>query len=360
MSESTEVIDVAVSHLYSEQADLIEYLPEGYAERFTEFGQPLVGVRGLENAAGFDALCSGIGTETVAELMEEKSPPEILQERVFDHADVAILSGSKPFYAPNSIPNKDYGNALCTAYNDYTIREWLSVDDRFRYVMTVSHQDPPAAADEIRRIGDHPQVVGVNLSPRADKPFGNKVYDPIYEAVEETDLAITLQPTYDSNGVHGHPPSAAGYPSNEHEKRVIQQSQVQAHVQSFIFEGALEKFPDLRIGAIGWGWSWLPGYLWRMDSEWKNLHTEIPWVERPPSEYVREHFRFDTRPVVEIEPGSYIDTVYEWIQGSELLMYGSDFPRSRAIDSNEILPSLSAADRRNILRENASTLFELN
>jgi len=357
MTNAVETFDVGANHLYAEQSDLIEYLPEGYAERFTEFGQPLVGVRGLENAAGFEAICDSIGKETVARLLEDQTPAEIVRERLFDHVDLALLTGSKPFYAPSSIPNKDYGNALCTAYNDYTIDEWLAVDERFRYTMTVNHQDPSAAAEEIGRIGDHPQVVGVNLSPRSDKPFGNKEYDPIHEAAEQAGLVITLRPTFGSAGVHGHPPTAGGYPTNSTEREVIQPAQVQAHIQSYVFEGAFEKFPGLRLAAIGWGWSWLPGYLWRIDSEWKNLHTEIPWVEQPPSEYIRDHVRFDVQPVEEIESGSYIETVYEWIDGADLLMYGSGFPEEAVTDPDGILTSLPHSDRRRILADNAADLF---
>jgi len=359
VTDAINVLDVAVTHLYAEQKDLVKYLPEGYAERFTEFGQPLVRVRGLENAAGFDAICDGIGRETVVQLLEEQTPAEIVRERLFDRADKALLKGSNPFYAPSSIPNKDYGNALCTVYNDYTIEEWLDIDDRFLYTMTVNHQDPTAAAEEIRRIGDHPQVVGVNLSPRSNKPFGNKLYDPIHEAAEEIGVTITLCPTFGNAGVHGHPPTAGGYPTNSTEREVIQPAQVQAHIQSYVFEGAFKKFPELRIATLGWGWSWLPGYLWRIDSEWKNLHTEIPWVEEPPSEYIREHVRFDVQPVEEIESGSYIETVYEWISGEDLLMYGSNFPENSLTNPDEILPSLSSSARRKILYNNASEIFQI-
>lgn len=359
MPKAVDVLDVGVNHLYAEQKDLVEYLPEGYAERFTEFGQPLVGVRGLENAAGFEAICDAIGKDRVEELLEDGTPAEILGDRLFDHVDAAVLKGSKPFYAPSSIPNKDYGNALCTAYNDYTIDEWLAVDERFHYAITVNHQDPSAAAEEIRRIGDHPQVVGVNLSPRADKPFGNKEYDPIHEAAEETGLVVTLCPTFGSAGVHGHPPSAGGYLTNSAEREVIQPAQVQAHIQSYVFEGAFEKFPDLRIAAIGWGWSWLPGYLWRIDSEWKNLHTEIPWVEQPPSEYIRDHMRFGIQSVEDIEHSSYIETVFEWIDAEDLLMYGSNFPNDSVADPDETLTSIASSARRKILSDNATDLFDL-
>lgn len=357
---NSDVIDVAITHLYAEQRELVEYLPEGYAERFTEFGQPLVGVRGLENAAGFEAVCEGIGKETLEELIKTQTPAEIVRDRLFDATDVAVLKGSTPFYAPSSIPNKDYGNALCTAYNDYTIDKWLHVDERFRYTMTVNHQDPPAAAEEIRRLGDHPQVVGVNLSPRSDKPFGNKAYDPIHQAAEEMGVTVTLCPTFGSVGVHGHPPTAGGYPTNETEREVIQPAQVQAHIQSYVFEGTFEKFSDLQIAIIGWGWSWLPGYLWRIDSEWKNLHTEIPWVEQPPSEYIRDHMRFDVQPVKTIESGSYIETVYDWIDGKDLLMYGSNFPEDPLTEPDDVLTSLAASDRQKILNDNAAHVFGLN
>lgn len=359
MADGAGVVDVAVNHLYAAQADLADYLPAGYRERFEEYGQPLVGARGLENAPGFDALCAAVDPPAAGGGSAGVAPPRFVSERLPDAVEAALLVGSEPFYAPNSTPNLDYADALCRAYNDYTLDRWLPADDRFRYVLVVNHGDPAAAAEEVDRVGDHPRVVGVLLSPRTDRPFGNKAYDPIHEASERAGLPLVLRPTYAAAGTHGHPQTPAGYSTDPHGRRAIRPGQVQAHLHSLVYEGTFEKFPDLAVAAVGWGWTWLPAYLWRLDSEWKNLHTEVPWVERPPSEYVAEHVRFDLRPATAVGGDDYLEAVFDWVDAADLLMYGSEFPRRSGVDPEDVLPSRPQADRRKVLAGNARALFGL-
>ena len=43
--------------------------------------------------------------------------------------------------------------------------------------------------------------------------------------------------------------------------------------------------------------AWLPGMLWRLDTNWRALRVEVPWLERKPSEVAREHISFSTQPL---------------------------------------------------------------
>ena len=352
------VIDTDVHHLYADETELLEFLPEGYAERFSEYGQPLVGVRGLGNTVGFDGLNPDL--DVVAESKGDRAPQSMVSERVLEEDGIehVLLLGSAPFWAPNAMPNKDYANVLCAAYNEYTIQQWLSQDDRFHYSMTVNHQDPLGAAEEIKRIGDHDQIVAINLSPRADRSFGNKQFDPIYEVAVANDLAVTIHPGYDAAGVHGHPPTAAGYPNTDVEKRLVQHTLVQSHVTSLVLEGTFEKFPDLRVACLGWGWSWLSGYFWRLDTEWKNLRTEVPWVEDDPTSYIKQHMRFGMQLGSDFEWTDSLEKIFDWIEGDDLLMYGSDFPNHDPGDPEGSLKRVDPAARERILSTNAAEFFK--
>jgi predicted TIM-barrel fold metal-dependent hydrolase len=214
-----------------------------------------------------------------------------------------------------------------------------------------------AAATEINRVGDHPQVAAVNLSPRTNRPLGNKEYDPIYEAAVENDLAVTLHPGYGAAGIHGQPPTAAGYPTMNVETRLVDHTVVQSHVTSLVFEGAFEKHPELRVACLDCGWSWMSGFFWRLNTEWKNLRTEVPWVTRDPTEYVQDHVRFTVRPASNFESNPSLEAIFDWIGGEELLMYGSNFPHEGVLDPKDVLPSAVPAVRDRILSENAAEFF---
>lgn len=147
------------------------YLPERNVDRFqggdgTSIGGRQYGINGgyrgvradLRNEADEDAnsmLVTAGGTiDDVREgLLEECK------------VDIALLTAFGQFYAATTDPDTVYRTALCQAFNDYTLNRWLDVDDRFRYVMMVTHSDQGGAAEEIRRIGDLPDVVAVMMEP---------------------------------------------------------------------------------------------------------------------------------------------------------------------------------------------------
>ncbi|MEM7015118.1 MAG: amidohydrolase family protein, partial [Verrucomicrobiota bacterium] len=70
-----------------------------------------------------------------------------------------------------------------------------------------------------------------------------------------------------------------------------------SHVASLILHGVFEKWPTLQFIIIECGIAWLPPVLWRLDSGWKALRKETPWLKRLPSEYAKDHIRFTTQPL---------------------------------------------------------------
>ena len=45
------------------------------------------------------------------------------------------------------------------------------------------------------------------------------------------------------------------------------------------------------------GVTWLPAYLWRLAKFWWGLRFEVPWVDRPPHEIIREQVRLTIQPL---------------------------------------------------------------
>ena len=82
------------------------------------------------------------------------------------------------------LPNAHLAARLCSAYNDWLLEHWLQEEPRLRGMIVVPAQYPEAAAREIRRLGGRDEFVGVFLPGAARIPYGNPVYDPLWEAVE--------------------------------------------------------------------------------------------------------------------------------------------------------------------------------
>ena len=65
------------------------------------------------------------------------------------------------------------------------------------------------------------------------------------------------------------------------------------HLLGFISNGVFERYPDLKVVLAGGGVGWLTALLWRLDTNFKGVKREIPWVKSLPSEYVARHVRLD-------------------------------------------------------------------
>ncbi len=91
---------------------------------------------------------------------------------------------------------------------------------------------------------------------------------------------------------------------------------------TLIFDGVLERFPDLRIGVIEQGAIWVPSWLRQMESAYDAFHRHeerLQALSLRPSEYVRRQVRFTPYPTEDVG----------WIianAGPEVCLFSSDYP----------------------------------
>jgi uncharacterized protein len=293
-------------------------------------------------------LRASLGTAAGTELRH-------LQEHALDPLDleVAILNST---FGIESLHNPDAAAALASAVNDWHLAEWLEPEPRLVASIVVPSQQPAMAAAEIDRVGGLPRFVQVILPVRSAMPYGNRVYHPIYETAVRHDLALGLH----FGGVTGTPPTPVGWPSYYLEEYAGMAQVFQSQLTSLIVEGVFDRFPTLRVAFIESGWSWLPAHAWRLDKEWKGLRREVPWVRRPPSDYVREHVRFTLRPIdLPLDP-DLIAQVFEQMESPDLVMFSTDYPHwhfdapedplARDVLPAESLPKVMADNARAFYR----------
>ena len=91
---------------------------------------------------------------------------------------------------------------------------------------------------------------------------------------------------------------------------------------TMIFDGVLERFPDLRIGVIEQGAIWVPSWMRQMESAFDAFarHEErLQALSLRPSEYVRRQIRFTPYPTEDV--GWIIEQA-----GPEVCLFSSDYP----------------------------------
>src|SRR5262249_813616 len=124
-----------------------------------------------------------------------------------------------------------------------------------------------------------------------------------------------------------------------------------------VLEGVFEHFPDLKLVFAEWGFTWAPALLWKMDLQWTRLRIDVPWLKRPPSEYVYNHVRFTTQPTEEEIGPEELGQIAEMVRGERTLLFGSDFPHWDFNDPFRVLERMPAGVRRAIGWDNPAALF---
>jgi hypothetical protein len=94
--------------------------------------------------------------------------------------------------------------------------------------------------------------------------------------------------------------------------------------------------------------------FWRIDRDWKQSRVEIPWVERPPTDYLPDHVRFMTQPEDARSDGVKLEEELVRILDAErMLIYGSHYPFWDDQDARTVMSDWSADIRGRILSANA-------
>ncbi|MCU6790888.1 amidohydrolase [Paenibacillus sp. WQ 127069] len=253
----------------------------------------------------------------------------------------------------------DHASAVATAYNHWLSETWLgthNADGAFKGSITIAHQDPAAAAKEIDRWAGKPHFVQVLMDSGARAPFGQRQYYPIYEACARHGLPLAIHPGTDGMGTNIL--ASQGYPSHFLEYYAGVSFAMQTHLLSLLTEGVFERFPDLKIVFTEGGVAWLPALMWRLDQEYKGLRSEIPWLKKRPSDYLRDHVRLTTQPLERPVSDRDLQDLLSMFDYEHMLLYSSDYPDEH-FASPDSLSFLAPDIRCKLLSDNAKQLYRL-
>jgi predicted TIM-barrel fold metal-dependent hydrolase len=348
--QALKIIDVDVHPDMRSFSELVEYMDDHWKEfaragRVSRIGgQPMVVP--VEGGMRMDSFPPEGGPAG--------SSPEFMKQQLLDEYDMefAVLYPHSG-YQISSLPQDNWASAVASACNDWLIDKWLSVDSRYKGSIMVATQDPDGAAREIDRVGKHPGMVQVGLGIHTPyRGYGDKFYDPIWEAAVRNNLVVSFHVSLGGGLYESH---QTGYPKSFPESQTLNGLTYQAQMASIIFNGVFEKFPELKVVFIEGGFTWVPHMMFTMDTHWRAIRREVPWVKKSPSEYVKEHCWFGTQPIVKASPKHLLQLI-EMI-GSDRLVYASDYPHWEFDSPLTALNSLPADIKEKILYKNAKTLF---
>jgi uncharacterized protein len=95
-----------------------------------------------------------------------------------------------------------------------------------------------------------------------------------------------------------------------------------------------------------------------MDRIWQQRKSDLPHVHRPPSEYVREHVRFTTQPLEDVESPQFREYL-EMMDLGDNLMFSTDYPHWSYDSPAWAITRFPKDQREAIMRGNATKLYGL-
>ena len=210
--------------------------------------------------------------------------------------------------------------------------EFCSVDPRLLptcYVPLADLERAPALAEEAIEAGAAALLVA-SACPPGHSP-SHIALDGVWARAEEARIPIVfhvggtgdlIDPDYFNNGL----PVPPDFHGGEENFRSVDYMGIPGPpaqtLATMIFDGVLERFPDLRIGVIEQGAIWVPSWCRQMESAFDafSRHEErLRALSLRPSEYVRRQIRFTPYPTEDVG----------WViaqAGPEVCLFSSDYP----------------------------------
>ena len=183
--------------------------------------------------------------------------------------------------------------------------DWCSVDPRLLAVTVVPVGDMPAAAALTREAidgGTGAIQIGQYCTPHHSP--SHVALDPVWSMCEEAGVPVLLHvagagehvmpPAYFENGG---PPVPDFHGGDTNFKSIDYMSiplPVMQTLNALVIDGVLQSHPDLRVGVIELGASWVPGWMRMLDSAheaFRKNEERLQRMDGKPSEYVRRQIR---------------------------------------------------------------------
>ena len=231
--------------------------------------------------------------------------------------------------------------------NDRQAEIVAKVPDRFIGIGSVPLQSPKLAVQELERCITELGFKGVQIASTAgNMELGDPRLRPFWAKVEALGAVVFLHPS----GVE-----QTRYQRHQLWNSIGQPLEEAMAMMSLIYEGVLDEFPKLKI-CVAHGGGYLPYYAGRVDRNYFDKPFLRLGMKRPPSEYMKRSFFYDTC----LYNREMLDALVRKV-GARRIVLGSDYPvgEEDPVGFVRRCRLLSSEDKARILSGNATKLLGL-
>lgn len=344
----TAHIDASAHPFFASQAEFVSYLP------------PTMRTRGFPGLAR--AWYQAPGGEFLEDTYGEgfpwtggfpaSSPQAVREALVTRGAEAVVLH---PLSRGN-LPDWLLGSGAAGAANRWLAERWLDPSvGPFYGTIQVNPQDIDGAIAELRRWADHPRMVQVGVPLQSRELYGKPQFQPLWRAAAEAGLPVAMHTTLGA-GIES-APTPAGHTRTYAHYAAYMPLNYFHHLSSLILDGTFARIPDLKVVFADGGLDILTPLIWRLDTFWRAMREQTPWVEAVPSSYLRDHVRFVYSTLEGFGDESYAADWLEMTGKADLLLFGSNHPFLSVASPSDLGAGILQVQREKILRDNALALY---
>jgi aminocarboxymuconate-semialdehyde decarboxylase len=249
--------------------------------------------------------------------------------------------------------DRELAREIVRAQNE-GLAKWVSANpDRFVALASVALQHPDLAAEQLDDAVRRLHMRGVSIGGHVNgEDLSLPKYDPFWAKAAELGAVVFMHPGGATNIVREGALDGRGDLGNI----IGNPLETTYFLSRLIFDGALDKFPGLRVCAAHAG-GYLPSYLGRTEAAC-NVRGDAKCANRRrPSEYLKSQVLIDTMIFSEEGLRHLVAEV-----GVGQIVYGTDVPYNWPVTVDLVLkaPFLSDADKEAILGGNLKKLMRLS
>lgn len=353
----TGIVDADI-HPVPRDGALDPYLDDRWKRYMQEYG--VRGTTGLQYITEYPQMYGGaMRADSWPEEGYPGSDRELLRTQLLDKHNIqlgvlqCLAPGGQTLNPAAQALNQELAAALCSATNDWQLEHLVYPDPRMRAAIAVTFETPAYAVAEIERMGSDPGVVAILGTSKTLEPLGTRKYWPIYEAAVAANLPIQLHLSQGG----GHANTGTGWTSYHTEYHTGHTQSFQGQLLSLVLSGTFDRFPGLRVMFVEGNVAHFAPLIQRMDYTWETLRSELPDLQRKPSEYIKDHIWASSQPIDEPEKAEHLAELLEEFCADNVV-FATDYPHFDFDDPETAFPrSFPVALRDKILRDNGKVFF---
>ena len=284
-------------------------------------------------------------------------PVQRLKDMDLEGIDTAVLFGTSPFLSLPFVEDKDLASAVARVYNNWLANYCQADPWRLKGVALTAIQDPVEAVKELRRAVDELKFVAVAAPPTSasKKNLDDPDLYPFFAEAERLNVPVCIH----VGAGDGVPAGTERFDHPFYTHAMAHPFEQMIAVLCIVVGGLLERFPRLKVAFMEAGAGWVPYWMERLNEHYEYLQPTVPWLTKPPSEYMRGgqlYYAF------EMEEKT-LPYVAEFV-GAEQLIFASDYNHSDSKFPHTVEEVMERKDLSNELKtklmgENAARLYNL-